>query len=165
MDSPPAIWTAVTAEPIDPTALLDRLGSSSDGAIVLFVGRVRDLNEGRQVARLEYEAYREMADATLRSIVEEAAREYEVAEIAAVHRTGSLQPGDTAVAIAVAAPHRDPAYSASRYVIEQVKLRLPVWKRETYVDGEAEWQQGSPGVPAAAVGRRGGADADDGTDR
>lgn len=134
---------AVTPDRIDPLPLLDELPSDEDGAVLLFQGVVRNHNDGRAVEGLEYEAYREMAEETLRRIAEEAAVRLGTDRIAVIHRTGLLEVGETSVAIAVASPHRDRAYEASRYVIEEIKKRLPVWKRERYADGETEWVRGA----------------------
>lgn len=137
------IHVAVTTDAIDPLPLLDTLRSDEDGAVLLFLGVVRNHNDGRAVEGLEYEAYREMAEEMLRRIAEEAAERLGTDRIGVIHRTGRLEVGDTSVAIAVASPHREEAYEASRYVIEEIKKRLPVWKREQYVDGEAAWVRGA----------------------
>lgn len=136
----PAVRAAITRDRIDVAALYETVGSVSDGAVNIFIGRVRDAHEGRRVTALTYEAYEEMAEPLLRGILEEVGREHDVSEIVAVHRTGDLELGDIAVAIAVAAPHRDAAYAASRAVIEEIKKKLPVWKLETYADGVPEWK-------------------------
>lgn len=135
----PRVRTWLTDRPLDPAGLLEAVGGPADGALVLFVGRVRRVNRGRVVVGLRYEAYREMAEAELRRIAEEAAANFAVGAVVAVHRVGALGLGEASVAIAVAAPHRDAAYSASRAVIEEIKERLPVWKREEYADGTADW--------------------------
>jgi molybdopterin synthase catalytic subunit len=139
--------TRVTGDPIDGPALLDGLASSHDGAALLFLGVVRDHHEGRDVAHLEYEAYVEMAERTLAEIAAEAAGRWETGEIRVVHRLGRLEVGEASVAIAVASPHRDGAYQASRYIIEELKKRAPIWKREGYVEGESEWLSGTEPVP------------------
>ena len=132
----------VVSEPIDGCALLAETISPRDGAALLFVGVVRNHNEGQEVAGLEYEAYVEMAESTLETIVAEAAGRWETGEMRVVHRIGSLEVGEASVAIAVASPHRDAAYQASRYVIEELKKRAPIWKREGYVAGERAWLGG-----------------------
>jgi len=141
VDRAPAVRALITPEPVDVAALFETIGSSADGAVTVFVGRVRDSNEGRSVVGLTYEAYEEMAQSVLQAIVEEAARAHDVGHVTAVHRTGALQLGAVAVAVVVAAPHRADAYEASRFVIEEIKKRLPVWKFEAYADGETEWQR------------------------
>jgi molybdopterin synthase catalytic subunit len=141
----------VTKAPIDTVTLLASVAAPSDGAVLLFLGIVRDHNEGAAVAHLEYEAYAAMAEAVLREILAEAQGRWAVGEIAVEHRTGRLEIGEVSVAVAVAAPHRDAAYAASRYVIDELKRRAPIWKQEAYVDGERVWLDGA--VPAAGQGR------------
>lgn len=129
----------VTADPIDPCVFLRDAGSKTDGAVLLFLGLVRDHNDGRAVGHLEYEAYVPMAESVLEEIVGEARERWETGEISVIHRFGLLQIGEVSVAIGVASPHRDGAYAASRYIIEELKKRVPIWKREGYLDGESEW--------------------------
>lgn len=132
----------VTTDPIDVAALLASVPSPSDGAVLVFVGVVRDENDGRTVASLEYEAYAEMAERKMREIAAEARARWSVGDVALVHRVGRLDVGEASVAIAVASPHRSEAYEASRYLIEELKRRVPVWKREGYVEGETRWVPG-----------------------
>ncbi len=139
----------IISQPIDAATLLAEVATPSDGAVLLFWGVVRNENDGREVNGLEYEAYAEMAEAKLREIVAEAAQRWSVGEIAVVHRIGKLNVGEASVGIAVAAPHRAEAYEASRYVIEELKRRVPIWKREHYLDGPSAWLGGS--VPAPEV--------------
>ncbi|MBA2572347.1 MAG: molybdenum cofactor biosynthesis protein MoaE [Gemmatimonadetes bacterium] len=139
----------IISQPIDAATLLAEVATPSDGAVLLFWGVVRNENDGREVNGLEYEAYAEMAEAKLREIVAEAAQRWRIGEIAAVHRIGKLNVGEASVGIAVAAPHRAEAYEASRYVIEELKRRVPIWKREHYLDGPSAWLGGS--VPAPEV--------------
>lgn len=140
LEAAPTIRAHITPERIDVAALLETIGSSADGAVTVFIGRVRDTNEGRSVAGLTYEAYEEMAQPVLQGILEEAKRAHEVGDIVAVHRTGALDLGDVAVAVLVSAPHRAAAYEASRFVIEEIKAKLPIWKFEAYSGGTAVWQ-------------------------
>jgi molybdopterin synthase catalytic subunit len=95
------------------------------------------------VGHLEYSAFAPMAERVMREIAEEAAERWETGDIAVVHRVGRLELGEASVAIAVASPHRDAAYQASRYIIEELKRRVPVWKKEGYLDGEQEWLPGN----------------------
>jgi molybdopterin synthase catalytic subunit len=111
---------------------------ASAGAICVFLGTVRDHNEGRAVVRLEYEAYVAMAGAEMRRIAAEIAAEIARVRLAVVHRTGSLSVGDVAVVCAASAPHRDEAYRACRALIDRVKARVPIWKREHGPEG-AYW--------------------------
>lgn len=138
----------VTDEPIDAAALLAEVPSPEDGAVLLFLGIVRNHNEGRGVGHLEYQAYREMAERSLEQIVAEAEQRWATGAIRAVHRVGRLEIGEASVAIAVASPHRAESYEASRYIIEELKRRVPIWKREGYMDGRAEWLGGSDLAPA-----------------
>ena len=130
---------AIARTPLDPSALLAEVAASANGASVLFVGTVRESNEGRAVEGIEYTAYESMAARELEAIVAEAASRFETDDIVVEHRIGALAVGDASVVIAVAHPHRAQAYDASRYVIEALKRRVPIWKREAYVDGTREW--------------------------
>lgn len=132
----------VTDAPIDAARLLADAVSPADGAALLFQGVVRNENEGRPVARLEYQAYGAMAEAEMLRIATEAVERFGTGDVHVVHRVGMLEIGEASVAICVAAPHRGQAYEASRYVIEQLKRRVPVWKREGYTDGDTEWVPG-----------------------
>ncbi|HEX7939133.1 MAG TPA: molybdenum cofactor biosynthesis protein MoaE [Gemmatimonadaceae bacterium] len=139
---------AMVDGPIDVTALLGEVADHGNGASVLFLGTVRDLNEGMPVSALDYSAYGEMAQRELADIVAEAAKRWQTEDIVVEHRTGELALGDVSVAIAAAHPHRAQAFEAARYVIEELKRRAPIWKRERYVDGRAEWVSTS-GVEAS----------------
>lgn len=136
-----AVWSDVVTDPIDPAGVLGRVGGAADGAVLLFLGTVRDHADGRPVTGMRYDAYREMAVPVLREIAGEAAA-VAGGGVAVVHRVGELAIGEVSVAIAVSSPHRDEAYRASRLVIEEIKKRLPVWKKEFYADGEASWVEG-----------------------
>jgi molybdopterin synthase catalytic subunit len=118
------------------------VGAPADGAVLLFLGTVRDHADGRSVDGMRYEAYEEMALGVLETIAREAAERLGTSRVAVVHRIGALAIGEVSVAIAVSSPHRAEAYDASRYVIEQIKQRLPVWKLEEYTSGEQGWVPG-----------------------
>lgn len=135
--------TRVMSDAINPQAVLDMVGSSADGAALLFLGTVREQNEGRPVEGMRYDAYIEMAEPVLRDIAVEAAARAGSDRIAVVHRVGELAVGTVSVAIAVSTPHRAESFDAARYIIEQIKLRLPVWKHEHYSDGPARWLAGA----------------------
>lgn len=137
----------MTINPIDPCSALDGCISDQDGAAILFLGTVRNHNDGREVGHLDYQAYAPMAEATLYEIVAEAHQRWDTGGISVIHRYGRLEIGDISVAIAVASPHRAEAFEASRYIIEELKKRAPIWKREGYLSGESEWLQGSTPVP------------------
>jgi molybdopterin synthase catalytic subunit len=142
------VFCRVTADPIDTARLLAECTTHADGAALLFVGVVREQNEGRAVDHLEYSACTAMAERVLAEISREAAQRWQTGGIAVVHRVGRLELGEASVAIAVASPHRDAAYQASRYIIEQLKRRVPIWKKEGYLEGESEWLPGSSPSPA-----------------
>jgi molybdopterin synthase catalytic subunit len=129
---------AVTAEPIDVPAVLAAVEGPGEGGVVLFLGRVRDHARGRAVTRLQYEAYGGMALAELSALADEARAEHGASRVAAVHRTGRLEIGELAVAIAVAAPHRQQAFAACAWLIDTLKQRVPIWKQEWYADG-SQW--------------------------
>ncbi|HYC32806.1 MAG TPA: molybdenum cofactor biosynthesis protein MoaE [Gemmatimonadales bacterium] len=128
----------LTDEPIDQAALIRRVDAADRGGVTSFFGLVRNHHEGRAVERLEYSAYAPMAEAECARIVAETEARWPVA-VALLHRVGRLEVGETAVGIAVAGAHRDEAFAACRYVIEEVKRRVPIWKRERYADGTEEW--------------------------
>jgi molybdopterin synthase catalytic subunit len=142
------VYSALVDQPIDIAALLAKVARHANGATVLFIGTVRDVNDGRSVSGMEYTAYHAMAERELTDIAREARERFGSDDIAIEHRLGTLDLGDASVAIAVAHPHRGAAYDASRFVIEQLKQRVPIWKREHYVDGSREW------VNAAGSGKR-----------
>lgn len=144
------MFCRVTSEPIDPQQAAQRVRSDTDGAVVLFSGVVRSHHQDRPVVGLRYEAYEEMATEVLTRICEEVASQFSIGDIAVVHRVGELSVGDVSVAIAVAAPHRDAAYKASREVIERLKREVPIWKRERYADGDEEWLDST--LPSAPGG-------------
>jgi molybdopterin synthase catalytic subunit len=135
-------YASIVRDPIDPAAVLARVGHPQDGASLLFVGVVRDHAEDRPVAGMRYDAYVEMAAEVLGTITSEATETLGTDRIAVIHRVGELKVGDPSVAIAVSSPHRAEAYEASRYVIEEIKKRLPVWKKERYADGDEAWVEG-----------------------
>ncbi len=125
--------------PIDIAALRLQLEDPHCGAIVCFEGVVRDHNDGRDVLRLEYQSYAELAVSEGQAIVDAAAASVAVRRIVCVHRVGTLAIGDIAVWVGIAAAHRGPAFEACRRVIDEVKLRVPIWKNEHYVDGDSGW--------------------------
>jgi molybdopterin synthase catalytic subunit len=141
----------MTEEPIAPDDVLREVGSTEDGAVVLFLGTVRRSNAGREVSGMRYDAYRDMAEGVLTDIAREAADRTGSARIAVAHRIGQLKLGEVSVAIAASTPHRAEAYDVSRYIIEEIKKRLPVWKQEHYTSGDAAWLGGAtPSARATA---------------
>lgn len=133
--------SGLTDAVIDVEGLEAAVASTGHGALVTFVGRARNrADDGREVLELEYEAYPEMATSVLAEIVGEAEATWPGCVAAVVHRTGLVPIGEAAVAIVTAAPHRSAAYEANRFVIEAIKDRLPIWKRERFADG-SEWKR------------------------
>jgi molybdopterin synthase catalytic subunit len=130
----------ITTKDISVDEVVDRLADPSIGAVVTFVGVVRGTTDGREVLYLEYEAYPEMAEETLRQIGDEVrARWQTIREIAIVHRVGRLQVGETAVVIALSSAHRQETFDAVRYAIDRLKEIVPIWKKEVWKGGE-EWK-------------------------
>jgi len=144
------VRTALHTRPLDPTSLLAEVSHAANGAAILFVGTVRETNDGRAVTGIEYAAYESMASRELDRIVSEAAERFASPHIVVEHRLGSLDVGEASVVIAVAHPRRSQAYDASRYIIEELKRRVPVWKREHYADGTREWVDATR-APAESV--------------
>ncbi len=131
----------VQREPIDGQALIRSVQTAGDGAVALFLGTVRDHNEGRKVTGLEYSAYEKMALRELERVRDQALERFEITGAAVVHRLGALELGATSVAVAVAAPHRAAAFDACRFMIDTLKRTVPIWKKETFEDGEV-WIEG-----------------------
>jgi molybdopterin synthase catalytic subunit len=131
--------SAIVSHPIDLANLLAEVAAHSNGATVLFTGSVRDVNDDRAVSGIDYQAYVEMAEDELGRIVAEACARFDTIDVVAEHRIGTLMLGDVSVAVAAAHARRSGAFDAARYVIEQIKVRLPIWKLEHYVDGTREW--------------------------
>lgn len=133
------VRAAVVTDPIDVPAVLQAVQHSGAGATSLFLGTVREVNDGRPVSGMEYEAYHEMALLELRRIAEEVCDRDPGLVVAVEHRVGALGIGEASVAIACSHPHRAPSMDAAREIIEALKRRVPIWKREHYTDGERVW--------------------------
>jgi MoaE-MoaD fusion protein len=134
----------LTDGPIDAAWVTAAVAGPGRGAVVLFLGTVRDHHAGRSVARLTYSAYRPMARERLARIVLDLEAAHPDLRAAIVHRLGEVPVGEASVAIAVASPHRAAAYEASRTALERLKAEVPIWKREHYADGEAAWREEEP---------------------
>ncbi len=138
------MFVDVTDRPIVAEEVRGHVGAPSDGAVLLFLGTVRDHNDGRPVERLHYDAYRDMAVKELRAIATAAAARAGTDRIAVVHRTGTLEVGEASLAVAVSTAHRAEAFDAARWIIEEIKARVPVWKKEHYAHGRGEaWLAGA----------------------
>jgi molybdopterin synthase catalytic subunit len=140
----PGRLAALCDEPIDAAAVVAGVAGPGCGAVLLFLGTVRDRHQGRPVRALTYAAYRSMAERRLARIVEELEAASPGLRVAIVHRLGRLAPGEASVAIAVASPHRELAYAASREALERLKAEVPIWKREHYADGGERWREDEP---------------------
>jgi molybdopterin synthase catalytic subunit len=129
----------VTSDPIDLASFRQRLQDPACGAYVQFDGWVRDHNEGQAVERLEYEVYEPLAVSEGQRIIDEAREKFGISHAFAVHRSGLMELSEAAVVVGVSSAHRAEAFEACRYIIDQAKVRLPIWKKEHYVSGKAEW--------------------------
>ena len=129
----------ITDETIVPEILREELTDRAAGAYVGFEGWIRDHNEGQEVLRLEYEVYRPLAIKEGEKVIQEAREKFPILHAECVHREGLLEIGECAVWVGVTSAHRDEAFAACRYIIDQVKVRLPIWKKEHYVAGHSGW--------------------------
>lgn len=157
----PGIHVRVGRDPLDAAGVLSRVGTDRDGAVVLFLGNVRNHHEGRAVEGILYEGYEPMAEDLLRILSGEALERFGVTRVAVEHRLGTLKVGDASVAVAVSSPHRAEAFQAAQWVMDELKRRIPVWKKETFTDGDSAWVRGkdpretmSPGHLVAEDDRR-----------
>lgn len=139
---------SLSDQPIQPV----EMSQGGAGGFVLFEGKVRDHADGRGVLRLEYEAYPELAQSEGDKLVAEAINQFDLIDAIVIHRTGTLEIGETAVTIQTAAPHRREAFAACEWIIDQLKFRVPIWKRETYQDGDSGWVGADAASPATDNG-------------
>ena len=149
-DDPTPVRVWITDVPIDIASVIASSGTSRDGAVATFIGRVRDHSDGVAVHRMDYEAYAEMAEAEMRRIGEDLVARGGISTITIVHRTGALLIGDASVVVVVAAPHRDAAFPACQEALELIKSTVPVWKREHRDDG-ARWVDARHGASEEAA--------------
>ena len=132
---------AITRDPLDPQPLVEAVRKDESGAVALFYGVVRNHNMGRSVQYLEYDAYESMAVKKLREVADEVCAKFPVTGIAALHRIGRLEIGETSLLVAVSSPHRKEAFEACHYAVDRIKETVPVWKKEVWEDG-SEWIEG-----------------------
>lgn len=130
---------SLTDQAIDFSSLTESVRSHNAGAVVLFLGTVREFTGGAHTAWLEYEAFPEMAIAAMQRLETEARQRFDIVDLAISHRYGRLELGDIAVAVAVSSPHRAQAFEAGRWMIDTLKECVPIWKKEHYADGATEW--------------------------
>jgi molybdopterin synthase catalytic subunit len=133
------------------SGVIAEIKAGNDGAVCIFDGIVRNNTRGRQTLYLDYEAYREMALAQMNELAAEAVASFGVRDVALLHRLGRLQVGETSVLVVVASAHRAAAFDACRWLIDTLKKQVPIWKRETFVDG-AVWADGDPFPEDLALG-------------
>lgn len=137
------VRVAVGPDPIDLAGLIGEVGRPDAGATVLFTGTVRDHSEGKMgVTHLEYEVYSEMVEPKIAEIVDMARERWPILSASVEHRSGTVNVGEASVAVAVSAAHRDDAFDAARYVIDELKEHAPIWKKEFWPGG-SEWSKGS----------------------
>ncbi|MEO6171823.1 MAG: molybdenum cofactor biosynthesis protein MoaE [Arenimonas sp.] len=129
----------ISESTIDIDALKAQMSHDQAGAFICFEGWVRNHHDGRSVDALAYQAYAELAESEGEKILTEVLERFEILDALCVHRVGDLSIGDCAVWVGVTAPHREAAFAACRYVIDEVKQRVPIWKKERYADGSANW--------------------------
>jgi len=130
--------------PIDVGKLITEASRPDCGAVSLFIGNSRDHNEGRKVAKLEYEAYEPMAVAALEKLERDAAKQFQIATCRIVHRLGPVPLAEASVAVVVAAAHRQPAFDACQWAMNELKQNTPIWKKEFFAEGGEEWVKGTP---------------------
>lgn len=129
----------LTREPIEPEPLIAQARSPASGAVVLFLGTVREMSEGRGVRSLEYEAYPAMAEKKLGEIIDQARERWRLDHASVVHRYGHLELGEIAVAVVTASAHRAESFDAARWIMDTIKEVVPIWKQENWTDGSAQW--------------------------
>lgn len=134
----------ITKSPIDPEEILRSVHDPSAGGIVLFLGTVRNRNEGKRVKELEYQVYRRMAEQRMVAIEKRVRGRWAIRKMVMVHRYGNLKVGEVSVAVAVSSEHRTEAFEACRYAIDTVKHTLPLWKKERFGRGDGSWTKGEP---------------------
>ena len=144
MDGPgQVVRVSVGGDPIDTSALVEEVRRTDSGATVLFVGTVRDRSPGKEgVTHLDYEVYAEQVEPKIREIVDEATRQWPILTVVVEHRSGRVDLGEASVAVAVSSGHRADAFAAASYLIDELKARAPIWKKEHWPGG-SEWSQGS----------------------
>lgn len=146
------LHSAIVQAPIDVAALIATAQAAGVGALSVFLGTVRDLNEGRSVTGMDYEAYESMAQSELAAVAREVCERTPGLRVAIEHRIGTLGIGEVSVAIVAAHAHRGPALDGARAIIESLKQRVPIWKREHYVDGERAWVDPTRTAPVSGDG-------------
>jgi molybdopterin synthase catalytic subunit len=133
----------ITEHPIHVQQVIDAASNAGAGAVNVFIGTVRNNTRGRSVVQLEYEAYESMAISEIKKIVDEASQQWSMLGCAVSHRVGTLKPGEVSVVVAVATPHRADSFAACQFIMDTLKHKAPIWKKEIFVGGE-EWISARP---------------------
>jgi len=139
----------ITNDAIDYHQLTEDVRSPAAGAVVLFLGTVREMTHGRQTVALDYEAFPEMAQARMEQLESDAREQWPITKARIVHRLGHLELGDISVAVTVSCPHRKDAFEAGRFLIDRLKEEVPIWKKENWLDGSTEWVHPGTGEPVS----------------
>lgn len=134
----------ITEAPIDVGGVYESLAHPESGAAVVFIGRVRNHNDGQSIHTVSYSAYLEMAEEELLRIDQLARKQFPILQSTLIHRIGTLTVGEISIAVGVASAHRDVAFDAARFLIDTIKKQLPVWKEETTTSGEIQWPHNTP---------------------
>ena len=142
----------LTRNPIDYQAMTEDVRSHASGAVVLFLGTVREMTEGKQTVALDYEGYPEMAEVQLQKLESQAREKWPLNEVSIEHRLGHLELGEISVAVAVSSPHRKAAFEAGQFLIDELKVTVPIWKKENWVDGTTEWVHPGTGETVESPG-------------
>lgn len=149
------IYAAVRRTPLDVPALLTHAGGDRDGAVVLFLGTVRNHHEGRAVEAIEYEAFEPMAREVLQELALQAAERFGLSRVAVEHRLGRLAVGEASVAVALSSPHRAEAFDGAQWLLAELKRSAPIWKKEFFREGDSRWVEGVDPRPAAGAAEGG----------
>lgn len=139
----------ITTEPIDFTLVTNAVRSHRAGAVVLFMGTVREFTNEAVTTQLTYESFADMAEVQMQELADQAQERWSLCHVKMVHRTGELALGDIAVAVAVSAPHRAAAFESGRWLLDEIKKSVPIWKQEHFADGSTEWQHPANGSPTS----------------
>lgn len=141
----------LTQEPIDYAELIESVRSTDSGAVVLFLGTVREMTGERRTLALDYEAYLPMAEVKLEELETKARLCWPIDKVSIIHRIGHLELGEISVAVAVSCPHRQDAFEAARFLIDTLKITVPIWKKENWSDGTTEWAHAEIPTPGAGA--------------
>lgn len=133
----------LTTHPIDTSKIIDAATARQAGAVSVFIGTVRNQTAGKEVVKLEYEAYEPMAINEIQKVIDMAKKKWNLTGWAFSHRTGTLMPGEVAVAVAISTPHRKDSFEACQFIIDTLKKTVPIWKKEFFRDGD-QWVSAHP---------------------